>query len=212
MPTITDLKRGRGKRFLVFLDGHFAFALEVEVAAGLAVGAELSAAEVDRLQEHNLSHRCHGAALRLLSYRPRSRAELRQRLLRRGFSAEGVEEELERLAQQGLVDDAAFARFWREARQGMNPRSARLIQGELRQKGVDAEAAAEATRDLDDDDAAYRAAIKKAPRWASVDHPGDYPGFRRKAGGFLHRRGFSWEVVRRTVDRLWRETHTPPPE
>ncbi|MEE9203234.1 MAG: regulatory protein RecX [Dehalococcoidia bacterium] len=208
MPTITALKRGRGRRFLVFLDGRFAFALEAEVAAGLAVGAELSATEADRLQEHNLSHRCHGAALHLLSYRPRSRAELRQRLLRRGFPAQGVEEELERLAQQGLVDDAAFARSWREAREGMSPRSARLIQGELRRKGVDPEAAAEATRGLDDEEAAYRAAIKKAPRWASQD----YMGFRRKAGDFLHRRGFSYEVVRHTVDRLWRETHTPPPE
>jgi regulatory protein len=206
MPTITALKWGRGKRFLVFLDGRLAFTLEADVAAGLAVGAELSDAEIDRLQEHNLSHRCHGAALRLLTYRPRSRAELRQRLLRRGFPAQGVEEELERLARQGLVDDAAFARFWREARQGMNPRSARLIQGELRRKGVDPEAAAEATRGLDDEEAAYRAALRMAPRWASLD----YPGFRRKAGDFLRRRGFPWEVAHRTVDRLWREAHTPP--
>jgi regulatory protein len=208
MPTITALKRGRGKRLLVFLDGRFAFAVEAEVAAGLAVGAELSAAEIDSLQERNLSYRCHGAALQLLSYRPRSRAELRQRLLRRGFPAQGVEEELKRLAQQGLVDDAAFARSWREAREGMSPRSARLIQGELRHKGVDPEAAAEATRGLDEEEAAYRAALQKAPRWASQD----YPVFHRKAGDFLRRRGFSWEVVRRTVDRLWREGHTPPPE
>lgn len=212
MPTITALKTGRGKRFLVFLDGRFAFALEADVAAGLAVGTELSEADIDSLQGRNVSHRCHEAAIRLLSYRPRSRAELRQRLLRRGFPAQEVEDALERLSRQGLVDDAAFARFWREARQGMSPRSTRLIQGELRQKGISAEAVAEATQGLDEEEAAYRAAVKKAPRWASIDDPGDYPGFQRKAGDFLRRRGFSWEVVRSTVDRLWRETHTPPSE
>lgn len=207
MPTITALKRGRGRCILLFLDGAFAFALEREVAAGLAVGAELSAAQIDRLQEHNLAQRCHGAALRLLSYRPRSRAELQQRLLRRGFPAETVTAELERLAGQGLVDDAAFARLWREAREDLSPRSARLIEGELRRKGVAPETAASATQGLDDDEAAYRAAAKKASRWASLD----YLGFRRKAGDFLRRRGFSWGVVARTVGRLWQETRPPSP-
>lgn len=207
MPTITALKKGRGRRTLVFLDGSFAFGLEGEVAVGLAVGAELSAADVDSLLEHNLAQRCHGAALRLLSYRPRSRAELEQRLRRRGFPPETVAAELERLGGQGLVDDAAFARFWRESREDLNPRSARLIQGELRRKGVDPQTAVSATQGLDEAEAAYRAAAKKAPRWASLD----YQGFRRKAGDFLRRRGFSWGVVALTVNRLWRESRPSSP-
>ena len=208
MPIVTALRRGWGRRFLVYLDGHFAFALGGEVTAGLAVGNELSDAEIDALLGSNLAHRCHVAALRLLTYRPRSRTELQQGLLRRGFPATAVEAELERLAQQGLVDDIAFARMWRDSREGTSPRSARLIQRELHRKGVDPEAAVEATRGLDDEAAAYRAALKKASRWASLG----YPVFRRRAGGFLSRRGFSYEVVRRTVDRLWQEAHTPHPE
>lgn len=208
MPTVTALKRGRGNRFMVYLDGHFAFALRAEAAVGLAVGNEISGAEIDALLESNLAHRCHVAALRLLTYRPWSRSEMQQGLLRRGFPVTAVMEELERLARQGLVDDTAFARMWRDSREATSPRSARLIQGELRRKGVDPEAAAEATRGLDDEAAAYCAAAKKASRWVFLG----YPAFRRRAGDFLSRRGFSYEVVRRTVDRLWQEAHTPTPE
>ncbi|MDP7239723.1 MAG: regulatory protein RecX [Dehalococcoidia bacterium] len=208
MPTVTALKRGRGNRFMVYLDGHFAFALRAEAAVGLAVGNEISGAEIDALLESNLAHRCHVAALRLLTYRPWSRAEMQQGLLRRGFPVTAVMEELERLALQGLVDDIAFARMWRDSRETTSPRSARLIQGELRRKGVDSKTAADAIWGLDDEAAAYRAGLKKVSRWSSLG----YPAFRRRVGGFLGRRGFSHEVVRRTVDRLWQAAHLPSQE
>ena len=48
-----------------------------------------------------------GAALRLLSYRPRSEAELRGRLSRR-FPSHTVDGVLRSLKRQSLVDDQAF--------------------------------------------------------------------------------------------------------
>jgi len=33
----------------------------------------------------------------------------------------------------------------------------------------------------------------------------DYETFRRKMGAFLRRRGFGYEVVKRTTERLWQE-------
>jgi regulatory protein len=78
----------------------------------------------------------HAAALRLLTTRARTRAELRKRLEDRGFEAAAVAETLDRLERVGLVDDAAFAETVAEGRaeQGLD---APAIAAELRDRGVD---------------------------------------------------------------------------
>ena len=55
------------------------------------------------------------AAVRLLSYRPRSEAELRTRLNRR-FPSTAVDEVLRALKQRSLVNDQDFAKLWAESR------------------------------------------------------------------------------------------------
>jgi len=149
---------------------------------------------------------CFDAAVRYLGYRPRSEAEIRQRLVMRGFESDGIERTVARLKEQGLVDDLAFARFWKENRESFRPRSQRLTRLELRRKGLDAETIEAVVAEIDDGDSAYRAALSRAPRLAGAD----YAGFRRRLGQYLRERGFGYEVINRTVARLWREYHESP--
>ena len=79
--------------------------------------------------------RATSAALRFLSYRARSEAEVRTRLLRR-FPLQTVDLVLEDLTRQGLVDDSEFATLWKQSRDAHRPRSAFLIRRELVAKGV----------------------------------------------------------------------------
>ena len=53
-----------------------------------------------------------GDAYRLLGHRARSREELRRRLLAKEHDEHAVDEALERLAADGFLDDAAFARSY----------------------------------------------------------------------------------------------------
>ncbi len=112
-----------------------------------------------------------------------------------------VEKVVAGLKLQGLVDDAAFASFWRENRLSFSPRSSRLIGVELQRKGVARELIATTLSETDDDSAAYEAGQKKARSLADIDRQ----EFRRKLGSFLIRRGFSYEVCGKTVERLWQE-------
>ncbi len=137
------------------------------------------------------------AGLRFISYRPRSRQEILRRLGRR-FGARTVELALARLEEQGYVDDAAFARSWRESREAHRPRSAGLIRRELAQRGVGREVAEEAVAGLDDDASAYRAGQERLRSLQGLD----YVAFRRRLEGYLKRRGFSASVIRRTLDRF----------
>jgi regulatory protein len=149
----------------------------------------------------NSSQRCLDAAFRYLDYRPRSEAELRRRLKRRGFDDEHVEAALASLREQGLVDDLAFAEFWKDNRESFRPRSRRLTALELRQKGVAEEVINRVVADIDDEDSAYRAAQGRAHRLADSD----YREFRHRLGEYLKRRGFGYRVITNTVERLWQE-------
>jgi SOS response regulatory protein OraA/RecX len=71
---------------------------------------------------------------------------------------------------------------------------------------VSGEAAQEAIASLAEEDAAYRAAQRRAQRLKESD----LPSFRRHLGQFLLRRGFDFEAARAAVDRLWREVSSSP--
>jgi len=189
----------------VFLDGSFAFSLEAEVAMkkNLKLEQELSEDEIEALTGADLFQRCLNAAFRYLGYRPRSEAELRERLKRRGFEAGNVEAALTRLREQGLVDDLAFAQFWKDNRETFRPRSQWLTRLELRRKGVTDNIIDQVVADVDDEDSAYRAAQSRAHRLPDSD----YEGFRHRLGGYLKRRGFGYSVINNTVERLWQENN-----
>lgn len=196
-------KQRRRQRANIYLDGRYAFSLSLELVTqtGLHEGDALSPHQVDALRQADVRHQAQKAALRLLAYRPRSEAEMRQRLARRDLPEEVVQETIARLREQGLLSDAAFARFWVETRDQNSPRGHRLLWQELSVKGIEREVARQAIAAVAEEDAALRAAQKKARHLQDQD----YPLFRRRLGDFLLRRGFPYPTVRTTVERLWRE-------
>jgi len=210
MSEITKLTAGKGrsKRINVFMDGRFTFSLMAEVVLkeGLQVGQELSASQIEALVRSDRYHRCLNAAVHYLGYRPRSEAEIRQRLQRHGFDGDCVERVLAKLKEQGLVDDTAFARFWKENRESFSPRSRGLTRLELQRKGLAGGIIEQVVDEVDDSDSAYRAALGKARRLS----PSDYQGFRRRLGEHLRRRGFGYEVINHTVERIWKESGSSP--
>ena len=201
--TALRIRRNREKRVNMFLDGKFAFSLEAEVATkeGIQVGQELSANQIEALAKSDHFHRGLNAAVRYLSYRPRSEAELRVRLRQHDFDGSTQEAIITWLKEQGLIDDMAFAQFWKENRESFSPRSQRLTQLELRRKGIANNIVDQVVTTIDDDDSAYQAAIRKARSLSQSD----YQGFRHRLGEYLKRRGFSYQVINHTMDRLWQD-------
>ena len=191
-------------RVNVYLDGQYAFALPAIEAARLGVGQFLDDAAIAQLQVQDERQKAYDRAVRFLSYRPRSQAEVRRNLLAAGLEADLVEATLARLVAQGYLDDAEFARFWVENRQQFRPKGSQALRGELRQRGVAAETVEAALVDLDPQAGAYEAGQPRAVRLAALVQT-DPPAFRRKLGDFLLRRGFAYEVVKPTVSRLLQE-------
>jgi regulatory protein len=208
--TITTIEPHRTlpDRWHVSLDGTYAFSLDgaTVVAGGLTIGRTLSGDEIEQLRGLAEESRVLDAALRFLESRPRSRAEVRRRLLRphprrAPIAPELADRVLDRLTHMGLLDDQAFAEYWVEQRERFSPRGAYALSQELRQRGVDlstAEKVAEPERDAERALASGRTAAR---RLRGVD----YPTFRNRLGQYLLRRGFGYSVARETIRVLWEE-------
>jgi regulatory protein len=196
----------RGERVEVHLDDERSILVSGEIATreGLREGTELSEQNVRRLEAEDLAWRAREAALHLLSYRARSRAELARRLVRKGFPEATVESCLADLASRGFIDDGAFAASFARDRIRGRPKGPRRISQELRALGVGSElvgpAIDEAMQDADLTD--LDLARKAAERWR--ERPGEEPTrARRRLYAFLMRRGFSAEVAQTILrDRI----------
>jgi regulatory protein len=128
-------------------------------------------------------------AAHFLGTRPRSAWEVRRRLQRAAAEPPTIERVLDRLAGLGLVDDMAFARWWREQRDRHAPRGRRMLEAELRGKGISREVI-EALRD-------------DAPEWAPED-AGLPSTEEERASEALdaHLRGRPLPTDRRALERL----------
>lgn len=148
-------------------------------------------------------------AARYLATRPRTAWEVRRRLQRSGAEEPVLAATLDRLATLGYVDDDAFVRWWLEQRDRHAPRGRRLVEAELRQRGVAREAIERLReewdapeRGPDDQDLpatdAERAGVALARHLRGRPVPDD-PKARQRLGMFLVRRGFDPDTVRGAI-------------
>jgi regulatory protein len=200
-------------RINLFVDGRFLMGVNAVIVLqmGLRLEQELSPELLEQLHSEEIEQRAVDRALNYLSYRPRSREEVRRYLKRKETPPEIIETALARLDRLDFVNDRAFAGFWIDSREHFSPRGARALKNELRMKGVERDVVDELVNDEQDEERALRAGRKKA--LSLVNTPNiDYATFRNRLGSFLQRRGFGYQVVTKTVRELWKELKEEPEE
>ena len=185
---------------------HFGDGKPVDLAgaalksSGIFVGASLSRESVEELGSRSQGSACLAAAYSYLAMRPRSTAEVRERLGKR-FDPQVVERTIVRLVERKFLNDEEFASTWADQRARVKGRSSRAISAELRMKGLDRETIDRALETADDESVALRVGQRRMRRLDGVDgKQRRYRLMRHLAG-----RGFSYEIVKRVVSRLLEE-------
>jgi regulatory protein len=154
-------------------------------------------------------------AARFLATRPRSRREVERRLQRAGADGPVIDAALERLERLGYVDDAAFVRWWTEQRDRHSPRGRRLVEAELRQRGIGREALETLRETWEEPERspgeehlpatdAERATVALERHLRGRAIPDDRQAAQR-LGMFLVRRGFDPETARAAIRTAQRE-------
>lgn len=139
-----------------------------------------------------------------LTTRARSRHELADALSQRQVPDDVAAKVLDRFGEVGLVDDAAFAKAWVEARLSSRGLSRRALAVELRRKGVDPDVVAGSVREIDEETeyAAARALVEKKLRSSRTTDP---TAKWRQLVGMLARKGYSAALSMRVVADAVRE-------
>jgi regulatory protein len=151
----------------------------------------------------------HDVSVRMLARRALSAAEVKQRLLRKGFAAGAVAAEMTRLRHLGMLDEGelAHAVVREQLRTGHGRRAAAAA---LRRRRIPRDASDEALASLDPEaeSTALAAALAKAsrrrPDWRRL------PDERRKVVRYLLARGFSAGSVSLAVGASGRGDLGPP--
>lgn len=132
-------------------------------------------------------------ALRFLGYRPRSAAQVHDHLISRGYSPAAAAAALEKLHSLSYLNDEKFALGWANSRlsHGYGPKR---IEQELRSKGIRESLIREVLREtFDSEREANKARTLLAKKFDSQNLTD--PKVARRAVGFLHRRGYSSNLI-----------------
>jgi len=204
MSTITGLspQKRNPNRINVFLDGSFAFGLSRINAAWLKVGQEISEEKISQLHSLDEHEKALQSALRYLSFRNRSEYEVSKKMSEKGFAHQEIETVIKELKAKNYLGDNKFAKEWVENRTATKPRGRRLLINELRQKRVNDEEIQNAMEGLVEEEELASKAVEKITNRMM---PLEKNQFRKKISDYLFRRGFSYDVISKTVDYLWKE-------
>lgn len=141
--------------------------------------------------------------LTLLTAAPRTRQQLADAMRRRAVPDDIAEEVLGRLADVGLVDDAAFARAWVHSRHQGRGLARRALAVELRRRGVADDQVSEAVETLDPDQE-METARRLVQRKLGATRGQPLATRVRRLTGILTRKGYpptlAYQLAREAVD------------
>ena len=205
--TITRLvaQKKNPDRISVYLDGTYAFGVYIDLVASfeLRKGLMLSVEDQHRIAEADQLLVARVKAMHYLALKARTEHEVRQKLLRQGFSDTVVESVVERLHERGYLDDEAYARSFVQGRFNNKGYGPQRIRNDLRRRGVAGaliEAALEQSMNEADTLSAARQHAEK--RWEHLSRETDPRKRRKKLSDFLLRRGYTYDTVRRVAEEL----------
>lgn len=214
MPQITSIepqKRRKG-RFNIYVDGQFSFALDENLLAKnkLSVGKSLTTDGIERLIKENEAGKLFDAALKFLSYRPRSEKEVRDFLIAKITKSENVKfneasqspvvsQIIKRQKKQNFLDDEEFADWWVKARTSSQPKGPYVIRKELIDKGVDKDIIDSAISKItNQEDLGYKVIQKKLGTWKKLTNR----KLKKKVYEHLARRGFDSKTINEVIAQI----------
>ena len=217
-PLITRIQslRPRGLKVLIHTDCDEPFEVTLEALERnrLGVGDPLPEARRHLLLNDDADVRVREAALNLLSYRMRTRSELKRRLRQKDFRPARIDLCLDQLEAKGFLNDEAAAAAFIRDRLRHRPRGKARLSSELRSKGLDADTVNRVINDVFENEGTDDLLLARqvAEGWlrrqnqdtvktlADPAHSQSREKVRRRLYGHLTRRGFRGDALRTAIE------------
>lgn len=200
MPTITDMQiqKNNKSRANIYLDGEFAFALEMltVMKLGLKIGKDVDTETIKTAVLDSETSVAFGKAVDYLARAMKTTKQMRDYFTKKGYPTEVVDAVIEKLIGYKYLDDQAYARMYAE--QSKSHKGQRRIKQELINKGIShAEVDDQVQIDTEDQLATATALAEKYLK----NKPRDLKNM-QKLQRFLLYRGFDFDVVNSIIRKF----------
>lgn len=143
-------------------------------------------------------------ALKLITKKDRTEAELRERLQRKGFPEKDINEAIQYLRQKGFIDDSKFIQKAKEIAE-KKFLGVMGLKDYLMKRGIDKELIQQIP-EIDEFSIAQKLIEKKKPFLRDIQSDKK----KVKIAGFLLRRGFSWDTINKCLNEKFLEDIESP--
>ncbi len=174
---------------------------DILVRYRLLTGKEIDSNLLLELGIEGEIHKGHTQALNYISYRPRAILEVRQYLIRKQITEERTNNIIDRLLDQGYLNDREFAQKWVANRQLLKPKGKYVLQSELKEKGIASDIIREVLSTIDQasqKEQALEIARKKLRQWSGKD----WLEVRPKVMRFLSYKGYEMDIIHKVITKL----------
>ena len=187
------------------VDGDVAFRVPEDLVRreSLSPGARISGEDVAALMAEAGRREAMDRSVHYLSYRPRTRMEVRRYLRKHGLST-FAEDAIGRCEELGYLDDRGYAEAFVRERVRFKPRGRPRLVSELLARGIDRDTAERAvTETLAEEGMSERVLLREAAeRRAGALRHLEPEAARRRLSSYLARRGFRTGDIREVVAEL----------
>lgn len=203
MGVITSIELQKSKkRVNIFINGKFEFGLDLDnfLKFNLKVNQELTDEQINIIKDKSERAKVFNKVLNYATIRPRSEKEIKDYLKRKKINELIHLYIIKKLTKLKLLDDLEFAKWWVEQRQEFSPKAKRILNYELRIKGISNEIISNTLEDIEIDELKIAKDLieNKSYKWERYDENER----KQKISQYLASKGFNWEIIKSVITDL----------
>ncbi|CAM2888004.1 RecX family transcriptional regulator [Paenibacillus sediminis] len=201
--SVEHAKKAKNRYLIWFGDLSLSVHEDVMIKYRMLKGSTFNKQELGEIIIADEKQRAYVQAILYLGRKPRTRQEVAIRLREKEIEEGVIDEIINRLEQEGLLNDAIYARQWAQQRVSSQRKGKVWVRHELRQKGINKSLISEALEQISEEEELASAITIGRKKWKQTK--GERLDRRRKTAAYLMRRGFSSELVRRAFVEIENE-------
>ena len=194
--TFIEPQKKDKKRCNVYVDGVFYCGIKLEVAIKyrLKAGMQIEKSALDEIQLETEKSQAIDKAMTHLSASMKTKKQMRDFLVKKGYTESVINHVLDKLEYYKLIDDFAYCRAYVNSVSGKGKRA---LEADLLKRGADKRAVEEALNETEEDITVAFAVLEKYMRGKQISKESLYKGFK-----YLLSKGYGYDTAKSALEKF----------
>lgn len=194
-------KRRKNRRNIYLDDGSvFGVSEDVFISIPIHIGDTISDQVFNDILESDSKSKIYNSAISLLSYRMRSKSELKDRLIRKNYNEDGIMDVINNLELKGYLDDEKFAYAFAKEKVKNKLIGPAALKFEMSSHKLDVELIDKTISSIYDMLPQKMIINRLITKWKVKDIIGKDPKIKSKIINRLKNKGFYWDDIQRAIN------------